>query len=144
MPPRFTIDVHKNLPPEITPVFPNRDVVLSALEELVLEAEVTDDYGATGYGITYTLVGAESESVSLGGGEASAATPQIQYLLALEELGAEPDQLLTYHFWANDVGPEGQPRRTASDIYFAEVRHFEEIFLESQSSQRQQGQGQGN
>ncbi len=34
IPPRFVIDVHKNLPPEIKPIFPNRDVVASPLEEL--------------------------------------------------------------------------------------------------------------
>ena len=33
-------------------------------------------------------------------------------------------------------------RRTASDIYFAEVRPFEEIFRESQSFQDQQNQEQ--
>ena len=52
MPPRFTIDVHKNLPAQIKPVFPNRDVVASPLEELTLQAEVSDDYGVTQYGVT--------------------------------------------------------------------------------------------
>jgi Domain of unknown function (DUF4175) len=140
MPPRFAIDVHKNLPPEITPVFPNRDVVVSPLEELTLEAEVSDDYGATGYGLTYALAGTESQNVTLGLGEATGQKPQIRHMLALEELGAEPDQLLTYYFWADDLGPDGQRRRTASDIYFAEVRPFEEIFRESQSQANQQNQ----
>lgn len=76
--------------------------------------------------------------------EASNEKPQIQYLLAMEELKAEPDQLLTWYFWADDVGPDGKPRRTASDIYFAEVRPFEEIFRESQSFQDQQNQDQQN
>ena len=142
MPPRFAINVHKNLPPAITPVFPNRDVVVSPLEELTLEAEVTDDYGATGYGLTYTLAGADSHNVTLAQNEATDRKPQIQHVLALEELGAEPDQLLTYYFWANDLGPDGQPRRTVSDIYFAEVRPFEEIFRESQSQANQQSQSE--
>ena len=60
----------------------------------------------------------------------------------MEDLKAQPDQLLTYYFWADDIGPDGQPRRTASDIYFAEVRPFEEIFRESQSFQDQQNQEQ--
>jgi hypothetical protein len=72
----------------------------------------------------------------------SQAAPQIRYLLALEGLKAEPDQLLTYFFWAEDIGPDGKPRRTASDMYFAEVRPFEEIFRESQSFQDQQNQQQ--
>ena len=61
IPPRFIIDVHKNLPPELTPKFPNRDIVASPLEELSLEAEVSDDYSVTGYGLSYTLAGTQSK-----------------------------------------------------------------------------------
>ena len=142
LPPRFVIDVQKNLPPQITPVFPANDVVVSPLEEMALEAKVADDYGLVGYGLTYNLVGAESQDVKLEEGDGSNRQPQIRYLLALEGLKAEPDQLLTYYFWADDIGPDGQPRRTASDMYFAEVRPFEEIFRESQSFQDQQNQEQ--
>jgi hypothetical protein len=144
MPPRFGIDVQKNLPPELTPVFPGNDVAVSPLEELALEAKVSDDFGLTGYGLTYNLAGTASQDVKLGEGEPLEQEPQIQYLLALEGLGAQPDQLLTYYFWADDIGPDGKPRRTASDIYFAEVRPFEEIFRESQSFQDQQNQQQEN
>ena len=142
MPPRFVIDVIKNLPPQITPVFPNRDVVASPLEELSLEAKVTDDFGLTGYGLTYMLAGTEGRNVPLGLAAQSKEELQMQYLLALEELNAEPDQLLTYYFWADDVGPEGTARRTSSDMYFAEVRPFEEVFRESQSFQDEQNQQQ--
>lgn len=143
MPPRFTIDVHKNMPAEIKPVFPSRDVAASPLEEINLEAEVSDDYGVTGYGLTYALVGVESRDVRLDL-QTPADKPQIKYLLAMEDLKAQPDQLLTYHFWADDIGPDGTPRRTVSDIYFVEVRPFEEIFRESQSFQNEQSQQQQN
>jgi len=142
LPPRFAIDVHKNQPPELRPVFPSGDVVVSPLEELSLEAEVADDYGVTAYGLSYTVAGTEGHDLVLSG--TSNEKPQIRYLLAMEELKAEPDHLLTYYFWADDIGPDGQPRRTASDIYFAEVRPFEEIFRESQSFQDQQNQDQQN
>ncbi len=141
MPPRFTIDVHKNMPAEIKPVFPNRDVAASPLEEINLEAEVSDDYGVTGYGLTYALVGVESRDVRLDL-QTPADKPQVKHLLAMEDLKAQPDQLLTYHFWADDIGPDGAPRRTVSDIYFVEVRPFEEIFRESQSFQNEQSQQQ--
>lgn len=144
MPPRFVIDVHKNLPPELKPVFPNRDVLASPLEELSLEAEVSDDYGVTGYGLSYTLAGTQSRDVTLSQSAASNEEQQIQHLLALEELNTQPDQLLTYYFWADDVGPDGKTRRTSSDMYFAEIRHFEEVFRESQSSQSQRSQNQQN
>ena len=142
MPQRFVIDVHKNLPPELKPLFPNRDVVASPLEELGLEAEVSDDYGVTGYGLSYTLAGTQSKDLTLAESIMLDQKQLIQHLLAMEELSARPDQLLTYAFWADDVGSDGTPRRTFSDMYFAEVRHFEEIFRESQASQSQQRQNQ--
>jgi len=142
VPQRFIIDVHKNLPPELRVVFPNRDVLASPLEELSLEAKVSDDYGLTGYGLSYALAGAEGRDVTLGPSPVPNDKQQIQHLLALEELSAQPDQLLTYYFWADDVGPDGNVRRTSGDMYFAEIRPFEEVFRESQSSQNQQEQNQ--
>ena len=52
------------------------------------------------------------------------------HLLELESLKVEPDQLVSYFFWAEDVGPDGETRRVESDMFFAEVRPFEEIFRE--------------
>ena len=73
--------------------------------------------------------------------------PPAPNAIKFEELKAKPDQLLSYHFWAEDVGPDGNVRRTSSDMYFAEVRHFEEIFRQGQQSpggQQQQQQQQQN
>ena len=142
VPQRFVIDVHKNLPPELKPVFPNRDIVASPLEELNLEAEVSDDYGVIGYGLSYALAGTESKNLTLGESVQADEKQLIQHLLAMEALEAQPDQLLTYSFWADDIGGDGATRRTFSDMYFAEVRHFEEIFRQSQQSQSQQRQNQ--
>ncbi len=142
VPPRFSIEVHKNLPPELKPVFPNRDVVASALEELSLEAKVSDDYGLTGFGISYALAGAQNNDLLLGPSADPNQGQQIKHVLALEELDAKPNQLLTYYFWADDVGPNGQTRRTSSDMYFTEVRPFDEVFRENQSSQNQRDQQQ--
>lgn len=149
VPQRFVIDVHKNLPPELKPVFPNRDIMASPLEELNLEAEVSDDYGVTGYGLSFALAGSETRNLTLGESVEADQKQLVHHLLAMEELQAQPDQLLTYSFWAEDVGGDGSTRRTFSDMYFAEVRHFEEIFRQSEASasqqqQQQQQQQQGN
>ena len=70
-------------------------------------------------------------------------------MLDFEALKSEPDQLVSYFFWAEDIGPDGQPRRTESDMYFAEVRPFDQIFRQgeqpsqNQQQQQQQQQGQG-
>ena len=72
-----------------------------------------------------------------------------EHLLDFEALRAAPDQLVTYFFWGEDVGPDGQPRRTSGDMFFAEVRHFEEIFRQGEqpaggSAQDEQQEGGQN
>src|SRR2546428_6789794 len=64
-----------------------------------------------------------------------------QRVLRLEDLGLEADQLLSWFLWADDIGPDGALRRTTGDLFFAEVRPFEEIFREGQGMDAQQ-QGQ--
>ena len=70
-----------------------------------------------------------------------------QHLLDFESLKTAPDQLVTYFFWAEDIGPDGQPRRAWGDMFFAEVRPFEEIFRQgeqpSRSAQDEEQQGGG-
>ncbi len=151
VPDRFTIDVHKNMPAQVTTVFPSQDIEASALEEISLEAKLSDDYGLTGYGISYALAGAQSQEKQVILGQSATANQQVsvKYILALEQLKAEPSELLTYYFWADDMGPDGNTRRSVSDLYFAEVRPFEEIFRENQSfqdrnSQQQEQQQQEN
>jgi hypothetical protein len=130
----LTIEVHGNAPPHITPSFPGRDVRVSPLEEVTVEAKLSDDVALASYGVSYALAGRGEHEVRLGGGERSATA---RLVVALETLGAAPDDLLAYHFWAEDVAPDGKRRRVASDQYFAEVRPFEENFREGAS----QGQG---
>jgi len=70
---------------------------------------------------------------------------QFSYLLGLEDLAVRTDQLLTCYVWADDIGPDGKLRRTSSDMFFAEVRPFDEIFREGESMEGgggQQGGGQ--
>ena len=72
--------------------------------------------------------------------------------IAMEKLGVEVDQVVSYFAWADDYGPDGQVRRTFSDMFFAEVRPFEEIFRADQSgasesqqeNQNQNGNQGGN
>jgi hypothetical protein len=56
------------------------------------------------------------------------------YALRLEELKLEPGSLVSWYVWADDIGPDGKPRRTTSDLYFAEVRPFEEIFRKAEGA----------
>ena len=140
VPAQFFIDVLKNRAPELKLASPKGDQRVSPLQEISFQAEAWDDFGLRSYGLTYTM--AESEPVSLVLGEAAAANEKkpFQHMLSLEALGAQPDQLISYFVWAEDIGPDGKVRRTASDMFFAEVRPFEEIYREGQPQEGQDDQ----
>lgn len=145
VPPVIQIDVHANRAPELKLVSPRRDIRASPLEEIHFQAEVSDDFGLRTYGLAYTLGDAETKFVELGKQTAPQEKAKAQHLLPLESLSAKTDQLLSYFIWADDVGPDGQVRRMFGDMYFAEVRPFEEIFREGQAPEGESGeQRQGN
>ncbi len=138
-PPWFTVTVNRNLPPKLDFVFPKRDVEVSAIEELPVEAKLWDDLGVLKAGATFTY-GDQTREVPLAEGELPGGEEHmVRTLFTLEDIGASPRDLVAYHLWAEDIGPDGQPRRTASDMFFAEVRYFEDIFRESENMG---GQGQ--
>lgn len=124
--------VFANKPPELK-LTQGGDLVASPLEELSLAAEVKDDFGIVRSGITYSLAGQANQEVTLIESAAKATKTKIEHLVALENLRAEPDQLLSYHFWTEDYAGDGTIRRTPGDLYFVEIRPFEEIFREGES-----------
>ena len=149
-PTEFVLQALTNQRPDLRLVFPRGDTRVSRLEELQLEAEASDDFGLLRYGVGFGVAGQEPQFVELGQAAPGRTRRHFEYLVPLESLAIEPEQALVYFAWADDDGPDGQPRRTFSDMFFAEVRPFEEIFRNDQSgesenqSQSQGGQGGGN
>jgi len=84
-----------------------------------------------GFTVTF-LRGFEVES-SIGRDQRVLALEIGQLCLGGFEPVAQPDDLLSYHFWAEDVAGNGERRRVWSDMYFAEVRPFEERYQEGPS-----------
>ena len=149
VPAQFVIDVLKNRQPELKLASPRGDQRVSPIQEILFHGEAWDDFGLGHYGLTYTVAGSEPASIALGEASKANEKRQFTYLLPLEQLAVKPDQLISYFIWAEDTGPDGRVRRTASDMFFAEVRPFEEIYREGaaadgSSEQEQKKQGQGN
>jgi len=141
----FVIEVLANRPPELHVNSPRGDMRPSAIEEVVFDGTVWDDFGSPEFGISYTLAGGETKSIELGKAVPAKEKRAFNYTLRLEDLGVQPDQLVSWYVWADDIGPDGKVRRTNGDLFFAEIRPFDEIFRESQQQQSdQQQQGQGN
>ena len=145
------VNVTRNRPPTITMTLPGHDVRVSPVEELRLGSKIEDDFGVLSFGINYGVAGQAEREVVLGAaGGPTSKRSQVDHIIDFESLRAVPDQLVTYFVWAQDFGPDGKPRRTEGDMYFAEVRRFEEIFREAEQSasasseeQEQEQQGAG-
>ena len=134
IPALFTFDVQKNRLPELKLLAPRGDQRVSPLQEVLFEAEAWDDFGLRALGLTYTVAGSEPKTLPIPIAVATNSEKrQFKHVLRLEDLGLVPDQLVSWHLWAEDIGPDGQPRRTSGDMFFAEVRPFEEIFREEES-----------
>jgi hypothetical protein len=141
----IVISVLTNHPPELKLVFPRGDQRVSRLEELQLQAEARGEFGLLKYGIGYGLAGQDPRFVELGQNAGRDDKRQFNYMIPLETLHLEDDQVLDYFVWADDYGPDGNVRRTFGDMFFAEVRPFEETYRAEQGGQGQgEGQGQGN
>lgn len=140
------IEALENRRPELKLTFPRGDLRVSPLEELRLQAEARDDFGLRDYGIGLSIADQPLEHVSLAAGEAPRPVQAaFDDLVALENHGVKPDQLITWFAWADDIGPDGEIRRTTSDVFFAEVRSLDEVFRENATGggQNQPGAGGG-
>ncbi|MDZ4687426.1 MAG: DUF4175 family protein [Planctomycetaceae bacterium] len=149
-PDQFRIDVVRNKPPTLQLAFPGRDVRVSPLEELALEGRVSDDFGLDEYGVVLSVAGREPVTVPLGKDVRSDKPLTASLMQSLEDWKLQPDDLASFHLYAVDRGPDGKPRKTSGDLYFAEVRPFEETFRQQDSaggaaaSSSSQQQQQGN
>ena len=149
-PTELAINVTRNRPAEVRATRPGRDSRVSSIEELALAAEHTDDYGVVRHGLSFTMAGRDPSEIVLG--ESADDAPKnvvAAHMIAFETLGVEPDQLASYHFWAEDIGPDGEVRRSLGDMFFAEIHPFEEVFRQGEpppggASASQGPQGGGN
>jgi hypothetical protein len=147
-PTEFSLVALPDRPPEVKVIFPHGDQRVSSLEELELEGEAKAEFGLLQYGLGYSVAGQEPQYVTLGQTVPAHVQRQFTNQLTLENLGLTADQVVSYFAWADDHGPGGLVRRTFSDMFFAEIRPFDEIFRADQSGgsgnqEQNQGGNQG-
>jgi len=139
-PPWFTVTVQSNQLAKIEVVFPKRDLQVSSLQELPVEAKVSDDLGVTKSGAVFSINGSSKEIIFKHPATAPQKKQSVRAELTLEKESAQPRQLVSYYLWAEDTGPKGEVRRSMSDMFFADVRHFEDIFREMEAPPSEPGQ----
>lgn len=138
----FVFNVLSNRVPDMQITAPRGDIRPSALEEVTYGGTVFDDFGVLAYGLAYSISGQELRTVELGLQVSAKEKQAFEHVIPFEDLDVQPDDLVSWFFWSEDIGPDGEIRRTMGDLYFAEVRAFEEIFRQGQSQFDQGNQQQ--
>jgi uncharacterized protein YhhL (DUF1145 family) len=140
----FIVKVIPNREPELK-LTSASDQRVSPIQEMMVGAKVQDDFGIQRAGISISIGDKEPNEIELPAtGESDIAKKKrdLMHLIDLEAMQAKADQLVTYHFWTEDLDRNGQPRRVDSEMFFAEIRPFEELFREGDASATQQRQQQ--
>lgn len=139
-PPWITVNVQANQLAKIEVQFPKRDVQVSSIQELPVEAKVSDDLGVEKTGAVFSVAGKAKEVMLSTKRLDGVKKHDVKAQLNLETESVEPRQLVSYYFWAEDKGPKGEVRRAMSDMFFADVRHFEDIFREKEAPPGEAGE----
>ena len=123
--------------PDVYVLRPGGDREITPLEEVTIEARADDDYRVGTLELVYTVVGHGEQSMAFET-PLRAQTVTGSHTVYAEDLGVAPGDFITYHARARDVGYAGQSREARSDIFFLEIRPFDNEFEEAQ---RQSGMG---
>ncbi|MGE4223243.1 MAG: hypothetical protein AB7I23_07870 [Vicinamibacterales bacterium] len=130
-------------PPDVRVLRPAGDRQVTPLEEVLIEARADDDFGITALDLVLQKPGDPEVVVPLPGPR-DGLTASGSYLLFLEDLEVEPGEFVTYFVRARDVGRGKPPAETRSDMFFLEVKAFDDEFVAAQSQAMASGaQAQG-
>lgn len=131
----YLIDVVEDAAPEIAYVWPGHDRKATAIEEVAVEFEATDDFGVESVTLNYAVNGGSWQRIALG--------EDGTHLLRLESLttpdgdaqrSLRPGDVIALYGEARD---HSQTSRSA--LYFVDVRPFDMRYRESQQMGGQSG-----
>ena len=139
----YTITAIPDEPPEIVIKEPGRDIKATKLEEVKVLAEATDDYGVENMTLMYSIGSGEARELPVETVEVKAEKMiSGAYVFYLEELDVEPGELISYYAQATDNNTRTGPGTSTSELYFIEVRPFNERYMQM-DAEGQQAQQEG-
>lgn len=145
IPIEYNIKAHPDNPPEVVIKEPARDVKASILEEVQIVAEATDDFGVEQLKLMYRISAGELHELLMESpieqlSEDSNTGPAKHlrsgsYTFYLEEFDVEPGEIITYYAQAIDNNTLTGPSEGKSDIYFIEIKPFNQRLSEGEPSE---------
>jgi len=129
----YFIRALEDRPPEVHVVKPAADRSVTRLEEVDIEAHAEDDYGIDRMELVYAVRGQSKQIVPLDVPRRGTTSVTRHRPLYLEDLDVRPGDFVSYYVRARDVTRGTRPNEGRSDIFFLEVRPFEQEFALAQS-----------
>lgn len=140
----YFIRMLNDRPPDVRILRPAGDKHVSPLEEVAIEARAEDDYGVQSLELVFKTSGGKETVVPLGR-PISGSVAEGGHTVYLEDLRLTPGDFVTYYARARDVARGRRAAEARSDIFFLEVKPYEEEFTaaESQAMGGTQGEQTG-
>jgi hypothetical protein len=130
---QYFIRVMEDRPPDVRIVRPAGDQGITPLQEMAIEARAEDDYGVASLDLAYSVAGGAERRVPFARVPGGATEWSGAHLLAAEELGVSPGDVIAYYAVARDVARGRPSTEVKSDLFFLEVKPFNEEFVAAQS-----------
>jgi hypothetical protein len=129
----YFIRTLEDRPPEVRVLKPATDRSVTRLEEVDIEAQAEDDYGVDRLDLVYAVRGGAEKVVTLTIPRQNTMVSG-HHTLFLEELDVKAGDFISYYVRARDLTRGTRPNEARSDIFFLEVKPFEQEFALAQSS----------
>jgi hypothetical protein len=138
----YFIRILNDRPPEVHVTKPASDRRVTPLEEVDIEAEADDDFGIASLELVYSVAGAHEKVVPL---RIPARSTSVSgaHTIYLEDLDVRPGDFVSYYVRARDLAQGKRSSEARSDLFFLEIKPFEEEFTLAQS-QAASGGGASN
>ncbi|MBI1876545.1 MAG: hypothetical protein HYS05_22005 [Acidobacteria bacterium] len=136
----YFIRLLNDRPPDVRILQPAGDTQVTALEEVTIEARADDDHGIDRFDLVYAVRGGNEKVVPFHF-DRSQPTAEGRQVVFMEDLGVKPGDFVTYFARARDVSRGKRSTEARSDIFFLEVKPFDEEFSLAQSQAMAGGGG---
>jgi hypothetical protein len=138
----YEVEAIEDSAPKITITRPMRDVRATNVEEIFSELKAEDDIGVGRLELHYSVNGGQDKATNLYSGRPSGTSVTRPHTFFLEEFGLQPGDVVSYYGKVWDNNSATGPATSSSDIYFIEIRPFEQKYTQSQQQGGQGGNGE--
>lgn len=137
----YFVRVMDDRPPTVHILRPSGDQQITPLEEVPIEARADDDYGIASLEMVYSVGGGAERVVPFSELGGTSVARIGSGMLAAEDLKVKPGDVIAYYARAADVARAKRSTMARSEIFFLEVKPFNEEYSLAHSQAMAAGTG---